>query len=406
MTTNYNVNLLLDFYNTNLRLPRKNKANLNEITLYNYMQDIKKCVVILSKEDYLLLEEIGIYVYKIKFRIHEKVLLLIEFYKSFNRWPYQKEKYQSINLGNFMHSIKTKNTSVNESDKELLQKYNFPFETNKRDKNLIHEKVLLLVEFYNLYKKWPNNNEKYKGQNIGNFVRNIKVKDTHLSNSDKELLENLNFKFEYTPHKDTCHEKVLLLEEFYILYGRWPIYSEIYKNVRIGVFYWSIKAKKTKLYGDDYHLLQKYNFEFKHMTRKEVKQYKLHMLIEYFKTYNKWPKSTIIYKGVNIGSFSKNIRNKGIKLSDSDTELLKSLGFNFECISKRKNIHNKVLLLIEYYNTYHKWPNQKEIYKGEKLGIFINCIRTGNTKLSEDEIELLKSIDFCFKVRKKVKSRS
>ena len=396
MEKNSNVSLLLDFYNTNLRLPTKIDDAVNDINLYKYMQDIKKCEIILSEDEYLLLKDIGIYVSQTKYKIHEKVLLLVEFYTLFNRWPYQKEKYKNINLGHFMHSIKNKNTSIGESDRRLLQGYIFPFETNKKDKNMIHKKVLLLVEFYTLYKRWPNKAEKYKGQNIGYFVRNIKIKDTHLSNEDISLLEKFNFKFEYIHHEDSSHEKVLLLIEFYSLYGRWPNYSEVYKNVKIGSFYSSIRLKKTKIYGDDYKLLQKYNFEFKEMTRDEVKQYKLRILVEYFTIYKKWPKSTIKYNGVNIGSFSKNIRNKGIKLSNSDTELLKSLGFNFECIPKRKIIHDKVLLLVEYYNTFHKKKKKKESYKGEKLGIFINCIRRGNTTLLEDEIELLKSINFRF----------
>ena len=396
MTTHDKIIFLIEFFNDNSRLPCISDTEIDGVNLYEFMQDIKKCAVILSKEEYLLLEDIGICVYKTKFKIHEKVLLLVEFYKLFNRWPYQKDKYKNINLGHFMHSIKTKNTSINDSDKELLQKYNFPFETKKRDKNLIHEKVLLLVEFYTLYKRWPLKSEKYQGKNIGYFVRNIKIKDTHLSNEDISLLEKINFKFEYTHHKDSSHEKVLLLEEFYNLYGRWPKYSEIYKNVKIGTFNWSIKTKKTKLYGDDYQLLQKYNFEFKHMTREEIKQYKLHMLIEYFKKYNKWPKSTIIYKGVNIGAFSKNIRNKVIKLSESDTALLQSLNFDFNIITLKEKIHNKVLLLVEFYDTFKRWPKAKEKYKNVTIGSFAQRIKKDGTSISSDDFELLKKLGFNF----------
>ena len=41
-------------------------------------------------------------------RIHYKVLLLIEFYNKFNRWPKQREKYKDVNIGSFFSCIKNK----------------------------------------------------------------------------------------------------------------------------------------------------------------------------------------------------------------------------------------------------------------------------------------------------------
>lgn len=127
-------------------------------------------------------------------RIHYKVLLLIEFYNIFNRWPKQREKYKDVNIGTFLSRIKNKYLYISDDDLILLKNIGFKFNTLSR-KELVHNKVLLLIEFYNKFNRWPKTKETYKGVNIGAFARRIKRDENSISSNDFELLKKLGFKF-------------------------------------------------------------------------------------------------------------------------------------------------------------------------------------------------------------------
>ena len=58
------------------------------------------------------------------------------------------------------------------------------------------------------------------------------------------------------------------------------------------------------------------------------------LLVEFYKTFNRWPKLREVYKNVNIGRFVSGIRFNGTSLSNEDAKLLKNLGFNFGSIKK------------------------------------------------------------------------
>ena len=328
-----------------------------------------------------------------KEKVHNKVLLLVEFYNKFNRWPKQREKYKNVNIGYFIHNIRAKKILISNDDMILLKNMNFNFNYKKKQ---IHYKVLLVVEFYNKFKRWPKSTEIYKNEFIGCFCRNIRYKRTSISKSDEKLLSNLGFNFNISFKKEDIHNKVLLLIDFYNKFNKWPKTTEVYEGVNIGIFSKNIKTKNTSISNDDTKLLKDFGFNFEFIPKKDKIHNKVLLLVEYYNKFNKWPKTTDVYKGVNIGSFIRSIRSKATIISDDDNILLKNMGFDFNCISKKESVHNKLLLLIEFYKTFNRWPKLREVYKDVNIGRFASGIRFNGTSLSNEDAKLLKSLGFNF----------
>ncbi len=121
-----------------------------------------------------------------------------------------------------------------------------------------HEKVLLLLEFFDVFGRWSKTREEYKGKKIGIFAKDIKSTNIKLSKEDYDILKKKRF-FNNT-RKQKKHKKFLLLLEFFDKFGRWPKQKEEYKNEKIGAFASSIKTLNTKLSKEDYALLANKGF--------------------------------------------------------------------------------------------------------------------------------------------------
>lgn len=127
---------------------------------------------------------------------------------------------------------------------------------------------------------------------------------------------------------------------------------------------------------------------------------------EFKEKYGRFPKSTEEYKGVKLGGWLNNQKNRLTNRSVR-MEMLKSIGFRFERVSDiqwEKNLN----LFKEYIDKYGKYPGTKESYKGVNLGNWIESIRYSYAmnksnenakfimKLTEDRIKQLEEINFEF----------
>lgn len=107
--------------------------------------------------------------------------------------------------------------------------------------------------------------------------------------------------------------------------------------------------------------------------------------------------------GFNLDSWINSQKNKyrRNKLSDIEKNRLKEVGF---CLSvNNNNFDKKFNLLVEYMEVNHcdsKSIPQKIIYKGEKLGIFVNSMRAAykSGSISKYRKEKLQSIGFIWSV--------
>lgn len=327
MTTHDKIIFLVEFFKDNSRLPCINDTEIDGINLYEFMQDIEMCEIILEDKDRKAVEDIGIKINKKKEQTHNKVMLLVEYYLTFNKWPKQSTIFKNVKLGVFMSNIKREDRkSISKADKKILEKFEFKFQSiSEIDKT--HQKVLILIDFFNTFNRWPKSNEMYKGINISNFYYRLKnLRCNSLLYDDRNLLVNLGFKFNFTPRSIKNHQKVLILIEFYNKFNRWPKYNEEYRNEQIGAFALRIKQKRVNISKSDIEELRKLNFRFEIVSAKEKVHRKVLLIIEFFTIYNRLPKFKEMYKNVHIGFFLSNIKQKNTSLSISDKQLLETHG--------------------------------------------------------------------------------
>ena len=191
------------------------------------------------------------------------------------------------------------------------------------------------------------------------------------------------------------HNKVLLLIEFYNKNKRFPTYEETFKNIKIGTFSYRIKKGKIKISDDDRTLLKELNFFTKIKTRTQSDVHtKVLLLKEYYDTYLKWPQVKDEYKGEKIGAFYCNIQRRRINISYKDKQLLESIGFSFINKLTQNKIHAKVVLLTEFFYTFNRFPLINEKFKEFEIGIFANKIRKGEICISDTDREILNKINF------------
>ncbi len=388
-TIHENVLLLVEFYNLYHRTPKQNEIYKN-INLYNFLIRIRSGVTTLSSEDEELLINTGIRITSNRslYTMHEKVLLLVEFYNLYNRTPTQREKYKGFNIGAFIVNIRQGNTTLSSEDKELLIDSGIRITSNKR-LYTIHEKVLLLIEFYNLYHRHPKEREIYKNIKLGQFLDSIRQNKTVLLPEDVELLTNTGIKITPNIKQTIIHEKVLLLVEFYDLYHRTPTQNEVYKNTKLGKFLHNIRYGNTNLPFEDKQLLINTGIRITSNKRQDTIHQKVLFLVEFYNLYHRHPKRNETYKNINLYNFLIDVKRGATTLSSKDKELLINTGITITSNKRLYTIHEKVLLLVEFYNLYNRTPKQNEIYKDIKLGTFLNSIRQNKTALSPEDKELL-----------------
>ena len=189
---------------------------------------------------------------------------------------------------------------------------------------------------------------------------------------------------------NTISNKVTLLVEFYLLYGREPKAREEYKGVNIGYFLQDIRKGSITLNSEECLILTKVGYRLNWLSKEEKIHNNAMLLVEFLKKYKRPPESTEIYKEVKIGRFYDRIRKDPSQLSLKDKKEIEDLGFKLKVVDVKKEVENKVNLLIEFYKKYKREPKQKEEYKGIKLGIFLMNIRDNRTKIKKSEQTSLK----------------
>lgn len=178
---------LLKYFYQNNNWPEK-EVIFEDINITNLSTKIKKNKISIASEDKSLLEKIGFF--KVNPPNHSKVLLLIEFKEKFNRAPYFSEIYKGVNVYNLLYDIKTGCLNISNQDKETLENLDL-FKSNT------YHKYIALLEFYDIYNRWPNTNETFKTFNIGYFAKNIKFGNTYIPQKQKKILESKGFTFKY-----------------------------------------------------------------------------------------------------------------------------------------------------------------------------------------------------------------
>ena len=266
----------------------------------------------------------------------------------------------------------------------------------------VHKKVLLLIKFYKEYEREPKQGENYKDIKIGPFYNNIKHGRTKITESDREMLENVGLNLSIMNKSERVHKKVLLLIEFYKEYGREPKRNSNYKGIKIGQFFQSIKYGNTKITQSDRKMLENIGIKLSSINKLDEVHKKVLLLIEFYKEYGRTPKFAEEYHNIRIGQFFSSIKSGNTKITESDREILENIGIKLTTINRAEEVHKKVLLLIEFYKEYGREPKLKENYKDMKIGQFFSSIKSGSTKITESDREMLENIGLNISIKNKV----
>ena len=261
-----------------------------------------------------------------------------------------------------------------------------------------YDKLELLFEFCNENKRTPNSREKYKNQNIGQWLNTQKKKikdkesDIYLKLCINEYVkDNLDT---YLINKDNNKDKDILtfdqlkdlLFEFCNENKRTPISTEKYKNQNIGAWLNTQKKKikdiKTDMYlklcineyvkdNVDTYLINKDN-------NKDFDQSK-DLLFEFCNENKRTPISTEKYKNQNIGAW---LNTQKKKIKDIKTDMYLKLCINeyvkdnvdTYLINKdnNKDFDQSKDLLFEFCNENKRTPISTEKYKNQNIGAWLN----------------------------------
>lgn len=296
--------------------------------------------------------------------------LVLNFYKIYNRWPnYYDDKIILKSVTCFKEKINT----IPKFYEPVFKKFHF-YSTNLSKKE-INKNVSLLIEFFEKYNRWPNENEIYKDINIGMFSYNIKYCYLPIRAKDKSYLNKLQFFYGVNNHKN-----ILILLKYYYKYNVWPEKEVIFENIKIGEFASKIKKQKLSICIEDKTLLDSLGF-FNEIITNDTN---VLLIIEFKEKYNRLPNYNEIYKGVNISDLLYSIYIKELIISKKDTKILEK-----ENIFKRATYY-KYLALLKFYEKYNKLPKRNEVIDGFKIGSFLNSVKKGEVYLSKEEKYVLK----------------
>ena len=181
-------------------------------------------------------------------------------------------------------------------------------------------------------------------------------------------------------------EKIKLCQEFYDEFKKIPIKREIYKNWKIGRFIECLKIGQNK------HLKNKIEEIFHCKIEKEIikillDEEKIKLCQEFYNEFKRLPKMNEKYKNFNIGMFIFGLK-KG-----SNNHLKKQVEeiFNEKLEIKIKVIkisdEDKINLCQEFYDKFHRLPNNNEKYKDFNIGYFIQHLKEGKNKQLKNKIE-------------------
>lgn len=270
----------------------------------------------------------------------QRAILTLEYTEKYGKSPHKKCVYKNVHIGNFWSSTKQGiNPKLYETvlSKNNILKQNYDkcinIRLKKRGKTIFTptDMANLTIEYTEKYNKIPPTKCVYNGANIGTFWMNTKRgQNKNIYNTilvyNETLRENYD---EYVKKKQDQHaqpvittlDRANLTLEYTEKYKKSPACKCVYKGVKIGSFWGSIKQGMN---ADIYNTLLKYNDilrenyessaadrEIKSTVVKITAEERTIAILEYATASNKSPVKNTIHKGIKIGQFWQRICYRG-----------------------------------------------------------------------------------------------
>ena len=199
--------------------------------------------------------------------------------------------------------------------------------------------------------------------------------------------------------------KIELIEEFYREYGRLPKSHEKYRGVAIGIFLNSIKHGGTRITEEQMERLMVLGFEGQIndvVVTKGIRDMEV-----FYRKYGRMPGPDETLGRNKVGEMLLSIRSGRIRITEQQFLRLQKMGVNltreqvtfFESLCTRvNNIEEKIKLIEEFYRKYGRLPKRGEKYNDVAIGVFLNNIKQGRTRITEEQLQRLLVLGFVLEV--------
>lgn len=287
---------------------------------------------------------------------------------------------------------------------ELINNLNNIFSVMNDDLRKQHFDAL--NEYIQTKGKLPTAKTVYKGYYIGAWLKRQRIlyKTGKLSHEYSEDLFNIGINLHADAYDYQWNKNCEILKEYIRNEGCHPSKETTYRGYNIGAWLGTQKKlyRQGKLSLEKERLLRDMGIRLD-LSLQEINENRWNInfkvLEEYKQVHGYEPKQTTIYKGYKIGSwlhYQKSLYRKG-KLSDKHEAELRSLGIdldttNQDILNKRWDLYLEVVQ--EYIAINHCVPKRETIYKGYKIGAWVDYQQTAYREgiLSPEKKEKLEDI--------------
>lgn len=244
----------------------------------------------------------------------------------------------------------------------------------KRNQLLFEYKKQLLFEFCDLNKRTPKAKEIHKGQKIGTWFNNCKIKlidnldNIYIKLSQnvyiKQVLDNLlNYRKNNIKKRYSWEEKKIIIEDYFNKYNKLPQKTETYNDHSIGTWLYEFKKSKYKfLFKDNEYI---YNHLNTYLTNLEKFELYCDELEQYTIIHNKTPPITLTL-GRWYSTAKKNFFNKLQERFSANNIIIANLE-KFKNTSKL-SMKEKQKLFLLFVQEKNRIPQRKDTYNGYNIG--------------------------------------
>ena len=236
----------------------------------------------------------------------------------------------------------------------------------------------------------------YRGLNLGSWVNTLRSVKDKLTPERRQRLNDLGFVWDANIY--TWEKNFEALVAYKAEFGDCLVPQKfIYRGLKLGSWVNIQRGIKDKLTPERRQRLNDLGFVWDPLTHQWEKNFKA--LVAYKAEFGDClvPK-TLIYRGLNLGSWVNTLRSVKDKLTPERRQRLNDLGFVWDAniYTWEKNFEALVAYKAEFGDCL---VPQKFIYLGLKLGIWVSTQRSKKETLTPERIQRLNDLGFAWTAR-------
>ena len=296
-------------------------------------------------------------------------------------------------LGQWVRSVRVGDIKLTCEQKQMLNDVNFIWAMRKKSRKF--------EEWYEDFLKYNQNGSVPKkfitpeGNKLGQWVQNIRLGRARLTNEQKEKLSQAGFRWETKSRKfEEWYEDFLKYNQN----GSVPCNFTTPEGNKLGNWVHHVRLGDFKLTDEQREKLNQAGFRWE----KIIKSRKFKEWYEDFLKYNQngsVPVKFITPEGNKLGLWVRSVRAGDIKLTCEQKQMLNDVNFIWVMQKNSRKFE-------EWYEDFLKYNQNGSVPvkfitpEGKKLGIWVNNVRSGDIRLTDDQKQLLKDANFVWALRK------